>query len=422
MSRATGHFVPAYVLKHIAGSAAAPEKARQAALRTLSVDQDFRGQRVQALRAAQAPRIPDEPGVSAAQVPIVRSGFVPPYVLEHVAQSEEAGDEARESARATLKMDAKIRKQRAALTGPAARDEPHDASAPPLQLKRLIYDAKGSDNLPGTLARAEGAGRITDRQINNVYDGIGITLKFFHTVLGRNSLDDNGGNVVATVHFDETPRDRYGYNNAFWNGTQFAFGDGDGIIFDYFTDSLDVVAHEMIHAITQHTAGLDYVKQVGGLNESISDVFAALVEQWHFNQTAADADWLTGQSLFPVAIKGPALRDIANPGTAFNDPILGRDSQISHFSQYNDGLDVHVTSGIPNRAFYLAAMGFGGFAWEKAGKIWYATLTDSRIKAVALTATFKQWADVTVDQANTLFGTSAAIIVRNAWVAVGVLV
>ncbi|KFY28403.1 hypothetical protein V491_00482, partial [Pseudogymnoascus sp. VKM F-3775] len=59
---------------------------------------------------------------------------------------------------------------------------------------------------------------------------------------------------------------------------------------------------------------------------------------------------------------------------------------------------------------------------EKAGKIWYATLTDSRIKAIAQTATFKQWADVTVDQANTLFGTSAAIIVRNAWVAVGVLV
>ncbi|KFY88506.1 hypothetical protein V500_06306, partial [Pseudogymnoascus sp. VKM F-4518 (FW-2643)] len=194
------------------------------------------------------------------------------------------------------------------------------------------------------------------------------------------------------------------------------------IIFDYFTDSLDVVAHEVTHAITQSTANFDYKKQRGGLHESISDVFAALVEQWHFNQTAADADWLTGQSLFTVATKGPALRDIANPGTAYNDPLLGRDPQISHFSQYNDNLDVHLTSGIPNRAFYLAAIGFGGYAFEKAGKIWYATLTDSRIRAIAQTATFKQWADVTVDQANKLFGTSAAIIVRNAWVAVGVLV
>ncbi|KAL5351760.1 subtilisin-like protein [Pseudogymnoascus australis] len=284
-------------------------------------------------------------------------------------------------------MDAKIRKQRAALTGPAARDEPHDALAPPLQLKRLIYDAKGSDNLPGTLARAEGAGRITDRQINNVYDGIGITLKFFHTVLGRNSLDDNGGNVVATVHFESG--DPLGYNGVFFDGTHWALGGGN---------------------------------QPNGLNASISDVFAALVEQWHFNQTAADADWLLGQNVFPIAIKGPALRDIASPGTAFNDPILGRDLQISHFSQYNDNLDAYLTSGIPNRAFYLAAMGFGGFAWEKAGKIWYATLTNSRIKAIARTATFKQWADVTVDQANKLFGTSAAIIVRNAWVAVGVLI
>ncbi|KFY97123.1 hypothetical protein V500_02199, partial [Pseudogymnoascus sp. VKM F-4518 (FW-2643)] len=195
------------------------------------------------------------------------------------------------------------------------------------------------------------------------------------------------------------------------------------IIFDYFTDSLDVVAHEVTQAITQYTAGLwGGVNQPNGLNASISDVFAALVEQWHFNQTAADADWLIGQNVFPIAIKGPALRDIANPGTAYDDPILGRDPQISHFSQYNDNLDFYEISGIPNRAFYLAAIGFGGFAWEKAGKIWYATLTDSRIKAIARTATFKQWADVTVDQANTLFGTSAANIVRNAWVTVGVLV
>jgi Zn-dependent metalloprotease len=179
------------------------------------------------------------------------------------------------------------------------------------------------------------------------------------------------------------------------------------------------VAHELTHAITQYTAGIEYWKQSGGLNESISDVFAALVEQWHFNQTAADADWLTGQNLFPVAVKGPALRDLANPGTAFNDALLGRDSQVSHFSQYSDRLDVHESSGIPNRAFYLAAIGFGGHAWDKAGKIWYATLTDSRIKP---NVTFKEWADVTVDQANKLFDISASIIVRNAWVAVGVLI
>jgi Zn-dependent metalloprotease len=146
-----------------------------------------------------------------------------------------------------------------------------------------------------------------------------------------------------------------------------------------------------------------------------------MVEQWHFNQTAADADWLTGQNLFAVAFKGAALRNIANPGTAFNDPILGKDQQIAHFRQYNDSLDVHVTSGIPNRAFYLTAIGFGGFAWLKAGKIWYKTLTDPRIRRKSENITFADWAKVTVDQADKLFGVPASIIVRNAWVSVGVL-
>jgi hypothetical protein len=414
------HFVPAYILKHIAESEAAPEQARQAAIHTLSADQDFREQRVQGLTSGEAPTAPGDSDVPAAQVPIVSSGFVPPGILEHVAQSELADDETRESSRATLRSDAKIREQRAALVGPAATDEPHDPRAVDLVLRRAIYDGRNRPPLPGTLARAEGAPRTRDRQVNNAYDGVGITVKFFHTVFGRNAINDNGVTPVVTVHHNPTTNP-LGYNNAFWNGVQFAFGDGDGIIFDYFADSLDVVAHELTHAITQYTAGINYMKQSGGLNESISDVFAALVEQWHFNQTAADADWITGQNLFPIGIKGAALRNIANPGTAFNDPILGRDNQIAHFSQYNDSLDVHYTSGIPNRAFYLTAIGFGGYAWDKAGRIWYATLTDPRVKRPGGVITFKQWADVTVDQAMTLFGVPASIIVRNAWVSVGVL-
>jgi len=291
-----------------------------------------------------------------------------------------------------------------------------------LVLKRAIYDGKGLAALPGTLARKEGDARTRDRQVNNVYDGVGITVKFFHEVYGRNGIDGNGRTPIVTVHHDVEQEDLLGYNNAFWDGVQFAFGDGDGIIFDHFADSLDVIAHELTHAITQYTAGFAYEEQSGGLNESISDVFAALVEQWHFNQTAADADWLTGQNLFPVAIRGAALRNIANPGTAFNDTVRGPDLQIAHFRQYNDSLDVHFTSGIPNRAFYLIAIGFGGYAWERAGKIWYATLTDSRVRVPGGKITFKRWADVTVDQADKLFGVSASVIVRNAWVSVGVLV
>lgn len=379
-SGVTCHFVPTYILQKIAESEAVPDEARQAAITTLSADQHFRERRVQALTSGEAPNTPSDSAVPAAQAPI-----------------------------------------RAALVGPAATDEPHDPAAVALALRRAIYDGRHNSNLPGTLARREGAVRTGDRQVNNAFDGVGITVKFFHTVFGRNAIDGNGGTPIVTVHHNPTTG-TLGYNNAFWNGVQFVFGDGDGITFDYFADSLDVVAHELTHAITQYTAGISYSRQAGGLNESISDVFAALVEQWHFNQTAASADWLTGQNLFPIAFKGAALRNIASPGTAFNDPILGRDRQIAHFSQYNDRLDVHITSGIPNRAFYLIATGFGGYAWEKAGKIWYETLTDPRVRQFGGDITFKNWADVTVDHANRLFGVAASIIVRKAWVSVGVLV
>ncbi|RKK56817.1 hypothetical protein BFJ68_g16481 [Fusarium oxysporum] len=414
------HFVPAYILDNIAKSEAVPEEARQAASRTLSADQNFRKERMDTLSREQPTTLGD-PEVPTAQLPIVRSSFVPPGILEHVAQSELGDDKARESARATLRSDAKIREQRAALVGPAATDQPHDPAAVALTLRRAIYDGKKRPALPGKVARKEGDGRTFDRQVDNVFDGVGITVAFFYKVFGRNAINDNGGTPLVTVHHDPEEENPLGYNNAFWDGAQCAFGDGDGIIFDYFADSLDVIAHELTHAITQYTAALPYAKQAGGLNESISDVFAALVEQWQFNQTAADADWLTGQNLFPVAFKGAALRNIAKPGTAFNDPILGPDRQISHFSQYNDSLDVHVTSGIPNRAFYLIAVGFGGYAWLTAGKIWYKTLTDPKIRDFGEGITFANWAQVTVDQARSLFGGPASIIVRNAWVSVGVL-
>ncbi|RKK66316.1 hypothetical protein BFJ69_g15519 [Fusarium oxysporum] len=357
LSRKMCHFVPEYVLQRIAGSEAVPDEARQAARDTLSTDGNFRGQRERAPTGGRAVNIPAA-SIPAAQAPIIT-----------------------------------------ALVGPAARDEPSGSATVDLALRRAIYDGRHNSRLPGTLARSEGTRRIFDRQVNNAFDGVGITVKFFYTVFGRNAIDNNGGTPVVT----------------------FVFGDGDGITFDYFADSLDVVAHELTHAITQYIAGIPYNGQAGGLNESISDIFAALVEQWHFTQTAADADWLTGQNLFPIAFKGAALRNIANPGTAYNDPILGRDPQIDHFSNYDDSLDVHITSGIPNRAFYLIAIGFGGYAWLKAGRIWYETLRDTRIREFGQNITFRDWATVTVDQANRLFDASATTIVRNAWVSVGVL-
>jgi hypothetical protein len=179
--------------------------------------------------------------------------------------------------------------------------------------------------------------------------------------------------VVATVHY------RNNYDNAFWNGEQLVFGDGDGKIFDRFTKPVDVLGHELTHAVTEHTAGLVYEGQSGALNESVSDVFGACLKQRLLGQDAVGGDWLVGAGLFLPGVQGRALRDMAHPGTAYDDPVLGKDPQPAHMDDYVDTTDdhggVHINSGIPNRAFQLAAVAIGGSAAEGAGRIWYAALT-----------------------------------------------
>ena len=125
--------------------------------------------------------------------------------------------------------------------------------------------------------------------------------------------------------------------------------------------------------MTEHTAGLLYRGQPGALNESISDVFGVLVKQFALGQTAAEADWLVGAELLLPGVQGRALRDMQHPGTAFDDPNLGTDPQPAHMDDYvvtdSDFGGVHINSGIPNRAFVIAALTIGGPAWEDAGRI-----------------------------------------------------
>ena len=181
------------------------------------------------------------------------------------------------------------------------------------------------------------------------------------------------------MHYEER------YVNAFWDGAQLVFGDGDGEVFDRFTKPVDVVGHELAHALTEHTAGLVYEGQSGALNESVSDVFAACLEQRLRGQTAAEADWLIGSDLFLPGVEARGLRDMAAPGTAYDDPVLGRDPQPAHMDDYIDTTEdnggVHLNSGIPNRAFHLAATAIGGSSAEGAGRIWYAALTGGRVGA-----------------------------------------
>ena len=140
-----------------------------------------------------------------------------------------------------------------------------------------------------------------------------------------------------------------------------------------------MLGHELTHAVTERTAGLVYEGQSGALNESLSDVFGSCLKQRLLGQDAVEGDWLIGEGLFLPGVQGRALRDMAHPGTAYDDPVLGKDPQPDHMDDYVDTTDdnggVHLNSGIPNRAFQLAAVAVGGSAAEGAGRIWYAALT-----------------------------------------------
>ncbi|MFN3923845.1 MAG: M4 family metallopeptidase, partial [Pseudarthrobacter sp.] len=243
---------------------------------------------------------------------------------------------------------------------------------------------------------------VGDAAADEAYDGLGHTHRLYADVFGRNSIDGRGLPLNATVHFGQL------YDNAFWDGKQMVFGDGDGEVFERFTKSLSVIGHELAHGVTQYSAALVYRNQAGALNESMSDVFGALVEQYVNNQSAAEASWLIGEGIFTPDVEGRALRSLRAPGTAYDDDVLGKDPQPDSMDTYvrtsADNGGVHINSGIPNRAFYLVAESLGGNAWDSPGRIWYEALTGGSLPPAA---TFRVFARATAASAMELFGSGS---------------
>ncbi|WP_218081838.1 M4 family metallopeptidase [Anthocerotibacter panamensis] len=336
--------------------------------------------------------------------------IISPHMLGEIVQRGNA--EQRSWAYQTSVLSENIRGQRQAL-GPllAARSTP---SAP--GKARRVYDSRQGMDLPGVLVRSEGDPAHVDPAVNEAYDGAGATYDLYHEVYDRRSVDDRDMDLVSTVHYSQK------YDNAFWNGTQMVYGDGDGQLFQRFTIALDIIGHELTHGVTQYEAALVYQGQSGALNESFSDVFGSLVKQRALKQTVDQADWLIGAGLLAPGVQGMALRSLKAPGTAYDDPVLGKDPQPSHLRDLYKGSDdnggVHINSGIPNHAFFLAAVTMGGFAWEKAGRIWYLALRD-RLRS---TSNFKRAALATIQVAGELYGTGSLEqkAVQDAWHTVGV--
>jgi hypothetical protein len=329
--------------------------------------------------------------------------FVPPYLLERIAATH-PDPSVVAALRASLTVDSQLRAQR----GRAAT-----SVAVPGAGAFAVYTASNGATLPGAEVRAADAPASGDPAVDEAHDGVADTLAMYADVLHRSSYDGQGAFVTATVHY------RKDYDNAFWNGQQLVFGDGDGTVFGRFTKPVDVIGHEFTHAVTQFTAGLTYSDQPGALNESVSDVFGICVKQRLLGQTAAEADWLIGEGIFLRGVQGKALRSMKAPGTAYDDPRLGKDPQVGDMKDYvhttSDNGGVHINSGIPNRAFYLAATAIGGNAWEGAGPIWYAALTSG----IGADTDFAGFAAATLAAAQAV-SDAAAAAVSSAWETVGV--
>lgn len=338
--------------------------------------------------------------------------FVPPFVLERLNDNAPKGGPHGLRCRATLLLDERFRAaRRGAPLRPLSLAPPGNTEA-----RRTIHDAHNAEQLPGDQVR-DSDQDTGDAAVDRAWTTSAAIWDLFAEIFGRMSVDGAGTPIVVTVHYGTD------YDNAFWNGSQLVFGDGDGEIFGPFTEPIDVMAHEFTHGVTEHTAALTYDGQPGALNESVSDVFASICKQRSLGQTVAQADWLIGEGIFMPGVRATALRSMEDPGSAYDDPRLGKDPQVGSMADYvatsDDSGGVHINSGIPNRAFCLAAIALGGHSWEQAGPIWYRALTGGQVGA---DTNFSGFARATVAAATELYGGDPQVAdrVRQAWDRVGV--
>lgn len=337
--------------------------------------------------------------------------IIPPYLLNRLAKSADA--KIRDLAIDAIANAAAVRAARMTLaTMPAMSAIP----SPAAKKHRLVYDVRngGQADLPGTLVREEAGKASSDPAVNEAYRHSGTTYHFYKRIFGRNSLDDRGMTLISSVHF------RRKLNNAFWTGEQMLYGDGDGVMFIRFTKSLDVVGHELTHGVITHTCNLEYRDEPGALNEHLADAFGTLVKQWRKKQPVSQADWLIGNDIMGPGVSARALRTLKGERAFSNDTLLGTDPQPKHLKDKYTGSDdyggVHINSGIPNHAFFLAATAIGGKAWERAGRIWYKTMLK-----LTSSSDFNDMVELSTETAATEFGSGSREhkAVTDAWKAVG---
>ncbi|MBC7996295.1 MAG: M4 family metallopeptidase [Leptolyngbya sp.] len=329
-----------------------------------------------------------------------RHGVVPPYILEQLALR----DPLNPAYTNTLARTRELMSRRE--FAPAKETTAVDG-------RIEVYDAQGKEVHPGVKKRVEGEKPIGDPEVDKAFEFTGDIRSYYKDVHGRNSIDGKGMKMSSTVNYGVN------FENAFWDGTQMTYGK-PGAKSPFRTFMLrNIAGHEVSHGVTQFEAGFVYRGQPGALNESLSDVFGALIEQRALKQSADKASWLVGDGIWKEGINGKALRDMRKPGTAYDDPAIGKDPQPAHMDQYikttSDNGGVHLNSGIPNRAFADFAVNVGGNAWEAPGLIWYEARANS-----GTSPTFAKFARETINAANKLGFKEHVPTLEKAWMDVGV--
>ena len=343
--------------------------------------------------------------------------LVPDYVLREVAKR--GGESERDAALGTLGVSATLRSARTQAEARRAAIGPPRSPTAALRVpkvRRVIRDAQGGEDLEAAVVRREGVPDTGDPAVDEAFEYFGATWDFFFEVLARDSIDGAGMTLDGIVHYGQN------FDNAFWDGDQMVFGDGSGQLFTRLTQSLSVCAHELGHGVIQFDGPLVYQGESGALNEHIADAFGAMVDQWRNGQTATEADWLVGKEILGEGVDGKALRSMKEPGTAYDDDLLGKDPQPGHMDDFvrthDDNGGVHINSGIPNRAFYEISAKLGGHSWEHAGRIVYATLGNPQLRP---TTSFRRFARLNLAVARQLYGADSreAQAVASGWEAVG---
>ncbi|MBL7911096.1 MAG: M4 family metallopeptidase [Bacteroidia bacterium] len=253
-----------------------------------------------------------------------------------------------------------------------------------------------------------------DQAARDAHWGAEMTYDYYMTAHNRNSIDGAGYKLLSYVHYNTN------YNNAFWDGLRMTYGDGNGTTFTILT-ALDVCGHEVTHGLTSNTSNLTYSNESGALNESFSDIFGTMIENYG---RPTQWDWKIGQDMTP---SGQGIRNMQNPNL-FSDPdtYLG----TYWYTGTADNGGVHTNSGVSNYWFYLLSQGGTGTndinnAYNVTG---ITKASAAQIAFRALTVYFTPSTNYLaargycIQAAKDIFGNCSNEVVQttNAWYAVGV--